>query len=362
MPYESRWPLSPPSTSVLSFVFGSPLAILPSNERIIIDCQHPEAQYFTLHSLREWSKRFAAGLVATGLQQGDRVMLVSKNSFWSPVLILGVLMAGGIYTSGNPACTARELAYQVKDCEPRFIFVSKPCSDQVLEAASSLGFDHLRVFGFDRLPVDPTDPHVVFPPQSNEIQNPAHQLQSWASLIASPELGIKFEWDALSTPALANRTAILVYSSGTTGLPKGVELTHYNLVTTTMQQMKMQLSDTSIVHRRSLCVLPMYHGLGLVYYVFVAPKSGVQTYMMEQYDLHSMLANIERFKITELLLVPPIVTAVAKNPSARNGKYDLSSLRKVVAGAAPLGLEITQQFEELWSGKLRVRQAWGMSE
>lgn len=96
MHYESRWPLSPPSISVPSFIFISPSATLPTNEHIIIDCQHPAVQYFTLHSLRQWSKRFAAGLVATGLQQGDRVMLVSKNSFWSPVLILGVLMAGRI--------------------------------------------------------------------------------------------------------------------------------------------------------------------------------------------------------------------------------------------------------------------------
>lgn len=271
-------------------------------------------------------------------------------------------MAGGIYTSGNPACTARELAYQVKDCEPRFIFVSKPCSDQVLEAATSLGYDHLRVFGFGNLPFIPTDPLLALPSQLDETREPTHQLQSWSSLIASPELGSKFEWETLSTPVLANRTAILVYSSGTTGLPKGVELTHHNLVTTTMQQMKMQLSDTSVVRRRSLCVLPIYHGLGLVYYVFVAPKSGIQIYMMERYDLHSMLSNIERFKITELLLVPPMVAAVAKDGSARSGKYDLSSIRKVIAGAAPLGLEITRQFEELWSGKLRVRQALGMSE
>ena len=139
---------------------------------------------------------------------------------------------------------------------------------------------------------------------------------------------------------MADRTALLIYSSGTTGLPKGVEVTHFNLVANMLQFMRLQFSDTSAYERKGLCVLPMYHGLGLVYYGFVAPKVGLQTYLMERYNLEEMLSCIDRFKITELLLVPPILLAMAKHPSTR--KYDLSSIRKVTAGAAPIGMEVTQ--------------------
>ena len=83
---------------------------------------------------------------------------------------------------------------------------------------------------------------------------------------------------------------------------------------------------------------------------------------MERFSLADMLDHIQRFKITELVLVPPMLVAMAKHPSARDGTCDISSVRKVLAGAAPIGIEVTQQFEELWNGELKVRQAWGMSE
>ncbi|KIW95889.1 uncharacterized protein Z519_02954 [Cladophialophora bantiana CBS 173.52] len=356
MPYKSRWELSPPHVSVPSFLFGSPTGILSDAEKILLDWKRPETHSFSLHSLREWSKRFAAGLTAAGIQQGDRVMLVSGNNFWTPVIVLGVVMAGGIYNSANPASTARELEYQLKDSEPRFVFAAENCLRVTQEAAKSAGIDQSHLFLFEELPS-----HFATASERQEklINNTA---QHWGTLITTPQVGSAFRWDESQTAEMATKTAILIYSSGTTGLPKGVEVTHSNLVSTTMQLMKMQLSDKSVTQRRSLCVLPMYHGLGLVYFVFVASKSGLQSYMMQRYNLRDMLSCIDSFKITELLLVPPILLAIAKHPSARNGDYDLSSVRKVVAGAAPLGTEVTQQFEEIWSGRVRVRQAWGMSE
>ncbi|KAJ9612213.1 hypothetical protein H2200_003810 [Cladophialophora chaetospira] len=356
MLYESRWSLTPPHVSVPSFLFGSPRANLSDTEKIMLDWKRPETHYFTLYTLREWSMRFAAGLTAAGLQQGDRVMLVSGNNFWTPVVVLGTLMAGGIYNSANPAGTSRELAYQLKDSEPRFIFAAENCLGPMREAAKLHGIDQSCIYLFEELPSHFT---TATERQEKSINGIA---EHWGTLLTTQKVGSAFEWEQFHSAEMASRTAILIYSSGTTGLPKGVEVTHYNLVATTMQLMMTQLSDQTLTQRRGLCVLPMYHGLGLVYFVFVATKARLQSYIMQRYNLQDMLFCIDHFKITELLLVPPMVVALAKHPAARNGDYNLSSVRKVVAGAAPLGMEVTKQCEELWSGRLRIRQAWGMSE
>jgi 4-coumarate--CoA ligase len=116
-------------------------------------------------------------------------------------------------------------------------------------------------------------------------------------------------------------------------------------------------------NRRGLCFLPMYHGLGLVYFALMAPKSGQCVYLMERYKLLQMMENIQRFQISELLAVPPVVVAMAKHPLIRRGKYDLSSVVKVLCGAAPLGKTISEQFGQLWpEGKMKINQGWGMSE
>lgn len=356
MPYESRWKLSPPNISLPTFLFGPPATNVDDRNKILLDWQRPETHHFTLHSLREWSRRLAAGLDAAGLQQGDRLMLISGNNFWTPVAVLGTLMAGGIYNSGNPAGTPRELGYQMRDSEPRFIFAAENCLGAVREAAKSVGIAYSRIFVFEELPSH-------FATSSNQQETSINgNSQHWGTLLTTRKAGEAFEWESSPSEAMANRTAILLYSSGTTGLPKGVEATHCNLISTTMQIMMTQQSDSDIKQRRALCVLPMYHGLGLVYFVFIAIKSRMQTYLMQRYNLLDMLACIDRYKITELLLVPPMVLGMANHPAARSGEYDLSSVSKVVAGAAPLGMETTKQFEQLWSGKLRVRQAWGMSE
>lgn len=356
MPVQSRWPLSPPQVSIPTFLFGPRNGSVSDEKRILLDCARPETHNFTVYRFREWSRRLAAGLQAAGLEQGDRVTLVAGNNFWTPVVVLGVLMAGGIYNSGNPAGTARELAYQMKDSQPRFVLAADNCMDAALEATKQANIHPDNLFLFEELPAHFDTAATGQETSINGIK------QHWGTLITTPEVGRAFQWDDRDTPEIGNRTAVLIYSSGTTGLPKGVELTHTNLIACTMQLKHMQMSDRTVTERRGLCLTPMSHALALIYFVFVATTNRLESYVMPRYNLEDMLMYIERFKITELVLVPPIVLAIAKSPSVRRGDYDLSSVRRVLSGSAPLGAELTEQFEELWSGKVRIRQAWGMSE
>lgn len=354
MPHKSRWELSPPPLSVPSFMFGSATAPINSTEKIIIDAKRPNSHFLTLNSYREWSKRFAAGLQSAGLDAGDRVLLFSANSIFYPVAVMGALMAGAIYNSANPAYTARELSHQLKDSDPRIVLAAENCLDRALEAADLVGFDKNKIFLFAELPID----HEKDIPDTVSSNHRRH----WARLVSTAAVGRNFAWEERSSPDFSNQTAILIYSSGTTGLPKGVELSHRSLIANMLQLKMIHMSDATVTIRRSLCTVPMYHALGLCYYVFTAPKWGLQTYLMEKFNLAEMLDHIQRFKVTELILVPPMLVAMAKHPSVRDGSSDISSIKKVVAGAAPIGMEVTQQFEDLWQGRLKVRQAWGMSE
>ncbi|KAF2647971.1 putative 4-coumarate-CoA ligase [Lophiostoma macrostomum CBS 122681] len=349
MPLFSRRTLEVPAVSVPSFLFDSLQhnAGSGTSDPVFVDAKRPTRYAFTMQNYRDWSRRVASGLLAAGLQSGDRVVLCAGNNIFTPMVVMGTIMAGGIYSSANPGLTPRELAYQLRNCTPRFLLAAPNCLENARLAADAAGMDRDSIFEFDTLD------------STASVERPLH---FWSWLIAGVEQGDRFVWEPLSTGEAASRTAMLCYSSGTTGLPKGVELTHSNLVANMMQLGMVQFSNKSIADRRGLCVLPMYHALALIYYAFVGPKAGLQTIIMERYNLARMMEHVAHFKITDLLLVPPILISMAKHPRARDDTFDLSSIRKVVTAAAPLGKEVTEQAEEIWAGQVKVRQAWGMSE
>jgi 4-coumarate--CoA ligase len=114
---------------------------------------------------------------------------------------------------------------------------------------------------------------------------------------------------------------------------------------------------------RWICVIPLYHGLAQCYFFNIAAYRRVTTYIMKTYEINKMLEQIQRFKITELHLVPPIVVALTKHAGIKNGTYDLSSTTKTFSCAAPLGAEICVQYENLWpKGVMNVKQGYAMSE
>lgn len=360
MPSSSRWRIPIPVTSIPSFLFTSPTAVL-SSEPVFIDTKRPHDKFLSLYTFREWSKRFAAGLIAKGLQPGDRVVLFSGNSIFYPVIAMGTIMAGGVFSSANPAFTPRELAYHLKNTEASFLFSVGPNMPIALASAEQAGLSKNRVFLFGDLS---TDPGVSSP--TIEAQGGKHTQQHWKSMLSAPEVGRSFKWDELEHKSQANKTVILIYSSGTTGLPKGVEISHYNVIANMCQLVHLYSLDARFAPNsqpRTLGFLPMYHALGLIYYCFVAPKRKLKVFLMDRYNLHQTLQNFERFQINEQIMVPPIMVDIAKNSDAKDARQKLRSLQKVGVGAAPLGTEAMELFESLLPDpSMRVRQAWGMSE
>jgi 4-coumarate--CoA ligase len=356
MPIRSRFSVPLPLFSIPTQIFGSVDGTLP-DKLAFADCEAPDTLRLTLNDYREWSKRLAAGLIQTGLQDGDRVLLHSGNSIFTPVVVMGVIMAGGIISMANPMFVPRELAYQLRDSGARLLLTATNLVECAKEAASLASLDEDRVYLFDDAPLAaPNGPLST-------------SQRHWSRLLADPAEGARFRWEEFSTETQANRTASLFYSSGTTGVPKGVEVTHRNLVANNCQIIYQQSLDPRFRQldeageARAICPLPMYHGLGLIVCTLISPGRHVPVYVMRRYDGKKMVQYIDHFKVTELLLVPPILRWMAKDPYVRRGAVDLSSVRRVNCGAAPLSATATKEFESLWkNGQVNVKQAWGMSE
>ncbi|RFU25502.1 hypothetical protein B7463_g10832, partial [Scytalidium lignicola] len=288
--------------SFQSYLFGNPGDSLPHTPAFL-DADRPNTHYLTHHTFRLWAQRLAAGLQKAGLQPGDRVLLFSANNIFFPVVFLGVLMAGGIFTGANPGNVARELAFQLKDSESKFLLCADESLHVGIEAAAAAGMRKDQVFIFDDEVIAGGGPDRL-------------GIRNWKVLFENEKVGERFRWIEPGDPK--EQTCYLNYSSGTTGVPKGVEITHYNYVANAKQMRHLS-------------------------------------------ELNPEEKSLRSIAITSLIMVPPIVVALAKHPVVKN--YDLSSVRDMTSGAAPISGDVIAEAEARWpSGEVKLRQGWGMTE
>ncbi|KAL4943565.1 hypothetical protein BDV06DRAFT_234546 [Aspergillus oleicola] len=354
MPFKSRWQIDVPDKHLASLLLTSPTHPLSKTHRSFSEAARPDTHYFTTHDFRLWSQRFAAGLRKSGLHEGDRVLLFSGNDIFFPVVFMGIIMAGGIFSGANPTYVARELAYQLQDSGAIYLLCAEDSLDTGIEAAKLAGLGRDKVFVFN---------NALYDGKGEAKKGCRH----WGELVASVEEGTGFSWDELSTPEESSRTLALNYSSGTTGRPKGVEISHKNYIANMLQYNHLFYLSPDWKEKseraRWLCFLPMYHAMAQNIFIAAALNRGVPVYIMPKFDFIKMLEYTEKYRISDYILVPPVVVALAKHPAVKAGKYDLSSVEAIGSGAAPLGREVCEEVEALWPpGRINIKQGWGMTE
>ncbi|ETN43896.1 uncharacterized protein HMPREF1541_11027 [Cyphellophora europaea CBS 101466] len=364
MPYKSRWEVPIPDCSLQTFLFGSSANLPhdpPSPDKLCLaEADRPDTHFFTRADFQRWAQRFAQGLTKSGLfKTGDRLLLFSPNDLFVPVVFMGTLMAGGIYTGANPTFTPRELAHQLRDCEASVLICHDSSITTGLEAAKQANLDPSRVFVFNGAIYDGKGAS-------------SHGARYWSTLVAPDnDESRRFAWPDLSGPNEAkNTTLALNYSSGTTGVPKGVEITHRNYVSNTVQSAQITKNHPNYAERAkkhvSLGFLPLYHAYGQNVLIAGNFHQVKPTYVMAKFDFLKMLEYIAKFKVTDLNLVPPMAVALAKHPDVE--KYDLSTINFMGCGAAPLGRDVAEQVEKRLNKSrkeedyVNLRQGWGMTE
>src|SRR5438067_2183829 len=255
----------------------------------------------TYGQLAGGADRAPAGPAARGFAPGEVLGVFMPNAPEFALAFHGTLAAGGVVTTINSLCTVQDAAFQLRDARARFLVTVPAFMDRAAPVAQQLGIEEVFVIGS------------------------ARGATPFAALL---------EHDAPVPPVSidpATHLAALPYSSGTTGFPKGVMLTHRNLVANLLQTDPVH---TIVEQDRVIAVLPFFHIYGMQVVLNLALWRGATLVTMPKFDLEPFLGALQQYRITRAFVVPPLVLALAKHPAV--DRYDLSSVSRMMSGAAPL--------------------------
>ncbi len=283
---------------------------------------------YTYAQLSDAIYSLAGGLAARGVAPGTVVGLMAPNLPEYAVVFHGVAVTGGAVTTINPTYGAEEVRHQLQDAGATMLFTIDMFVDTARTAIEG---------------TDVTEIIVIGPSEATAAEG----TTAMADVFGEPIEQVPVD--------LATHTVVLPYSSGTTGLPKGVMLTHRNLVAN-IEQCKHAIKYTD--DEVALAALPFFHIYGMQVLMNGLLANGVVTVTMPRFDMVEALEAVQELGITRFFAVPPIILGLAKHPIV--DQYDMSSVRQIFSGAAPLGAELAAEASKRLD--CEVVQGFGMTE
>ncbi|KAL2239401.1 UNVERIFIED_CONTAM: 4-coumarate--CoA ligase-like 7 [Sesamum indicum] len=321
-----------PNLSMVSFLFRNASSF--ADKPALIDSH--TGKILTFAQFKSMVSRVSHGLLQLGIKKNDIVLIYAPNSIQYPLCFFGIVAIGAVATTVNPIYTVSELSKQVQDSKAKLIITVEDLLPKVKDFGLPvilLGTEKNSVLPIGRIPSI-----TLF----SELVNSEGSVS-----LDSNRNGIK-----------QNDTAVLLYSSGTTGTSKGVILSHRNFIAASL----MVTADQELAGEMNnifLCVLPMFHVFGLAVIMFSQLQRGNAIVSMSKFDLEMILKTVEKYRITHMWVVPPIILGLAKSSMVK--KYNLSSLKQIGSGAAPLGRELMQECAKNFPQAVVV-QGYGMTE
>lgn len=262
-----------------------------------------------------------------GLRRGDVILILSPNSFYIPIVCLAVMSLGAVVTTANTLNTAGEISKQIADSKPTLAFATAQLARKL-----------------------PTSISVVL-----TEEEPTRGVRVVG--VVSEMMKEQPSGERVRDRVKQDDTAVMLYSSGTTGASKGVVSSHRNLTS----HVARMVSEKSLQDEVFICTVPMFHVFGLLTFAMATVALGSTVVILRRFELSNMLAAVEKYRATTLVLAPPVLVVMTNEADVIKAKYDLSSLRTVTCGGAPLSKEVTEGFLKKYP-TLNVLQAYALTE
>ena len=321
-----------------------------------------EGSQISYRRLEQEASRFANALRAMGLQKGERVMLALPNLPQLVIALFGILKAGGVAALSPPTATADELLHQLRNSGARTLVLLAQFDALLdgLQAQAMDGEDQLlqHLILTDLGDYLPTYKRLALRWQRRgEEQKPVlnwlpPERQHWFKPLLYSQT---YELKAVDT--LSQDPAVILYTGGTTDIPRGVALSHRNLVANAIQT-RHWMPEAKDGHETVLSVLPFAHSYGLTTGLSVPLALGATIVLKAKFDVEDTLRAIKKYRPTIFPGVPQMYLAIKDFPGVR--KYGISSVRACLSGSAPLPVEVQEAFEKLTRG--RLVEGYGLTE
>lgn len=317
---------------------------------------HFNGKELSYQELYDSALKFAGYLQKIGIQKGDRVAIMLPNTPQSVISFYGVMMAGGIVVQTNPMYTERELAFQMKDSGAKAIVALDILFPRIKKIQGETELEHVIITAIkDYLPFPK---NLVYPFIQKKQYGFSVKVEHKGNdhlfteimkhpALQEPIMNINFEEDL----------AILQYTGGTTGFPKGVMLTHKNLIANT-KMCQAWLYKCREGEEIVLGALPFFHVYGMTTVMILSILQASKMVLIPKPDPEVLLKTIQSQRPTMFLGAPTMYIGMLNHPEL--SKYDLSSIDSCISGSAPLPVEVQEQFERLTGGKLV--EGYGLTE